>query len=115
VKRFGLPKTCILRKPREFLQVYQQGRRLKGNGFSLIFLANDLERSRLGISIHRMFRGSVRRNRTKRVVREVFRLHRDIFPPASDIVVTVAPHFRFLSYHAFRQAVAGLTCPDRAE
>lgn len=110
---FGLPKTCILRKPREFNQVYQQGRRLKGAGFSLIFHANDFGCSRLGISIHRMLRGAVRRNRIKRITREVFRLHRDIFPPASDIVVTIGPHFRFLTTESVRQAIAALNVADQ--
>jgi ribonuclease P protein component len=115
VTRFGLPKTCLLRRSRDFVQVYQQGRRLKGNGFSLIFLVNGYGCSRLGISIHRMLRGSVQRNRIKRIIREVFRLHRDTFPPASDIVVTVGPHFRLLTYDSFRQAMAGLALPDEAK
>lgn len=97
------------------MQVYQQGKRLKGNGFSLIFLANDHGCSRLGISIHRMLRGSVQRNRIKRIIREVFRLHRDTFPQASDIVVTVAPHFRLLTYDSFRQAMAGVILPEEAK
>jgi len=97
------------------MQVYQQGRRLKGSGFSLIFLANDTGCSRLGISIHRMLRGSVRRNRIKRIVREVFRMHRDIFPPASDIVVTIGPHFRLLTAESVRQGIVGLTVPDQVK
>lgn len=90
------------------MQVYQEGRRLKGKGFSLVFLANDLGYSRLGVSIHRMLRGSVQRNRIKRIIREVFRLHREAFPQASDIVVTVGPNFSLSTFDSFRQAMAGL-------
>ncbi len=93
MKRFGLPKTCLLRKTGEFNRVYRQGRRLHGRGFSLIYVANDLPWNRLGISVHRKTGGAVRRNRIKRIVRETFRLHRDIFPPSSDIVCTVRPDF----------------------
>jgi ribonuclease P protein component len=93
VKRFGLPKDSLLRKSREFAQVYRKGRRQQGSGFSLIVLANGLASSRLGISVHRLIRGAVRRNRIKRMFREVFRLHRDIFPHSCDIVVTVRPDF----------------------
>jgi ribonuclease P protein component len=93
VKRFGLPKDDLLRKSREFAQVYRKGRRLQGAGFSLLFLANNLTASRLGISVHRLIRGAVRRNRIKRMFREVFRLHRDVFPQSCDIVVTVRPDF----------------------
>ncbi|HBI14297.1 MAG TPA: ribonuclease P protein component [Desulfobulbaceae bacterium] len=93
MKRFGLPKDNLLRKSREFARVYREGRRLQGAGFSLIVLANNLASSRLGISVHRMVRGAVRRNRIKRMFREVFRLRRDEFPGFCDIVVTVRPDF----------------------
>ncbi|MHB8809558.1 MAG: ribonuclease P protein component [Desulfobulbaceae bacterium] len=93
MKRFGLPKESLLRKSREFAQVYRKGGRLPGAGFSLVFLANGLTASRLGISVHRLIRGAVHRNRIKRMFREVFRLHRDIFPQSCDVVVTVRPDF----------------------
>lgn len=108
MKRFGLPKESLLRKPHEFACVYKKGNRLKGKGFSLIFLANNLAHSRLGISVHRLIRGTVRRNRIKRIIREIFRLHRDIFPGASDIVFTVAPDFSLQKPEAVREAVACL-------
>jgi ribonuclease P protein component len=115
VKKFGLPKASLLRKPGEFRRVYQQGRRVKGTGFTLIFLAGNQPGSRLGISIHRMLRGAVRRNRIKRMVREVFRLNRDLFPRASDIVITVGPNFRLSTAGSVRKAVAGLTGRYQAE
>jgi ribonuclease P protein component len=108
VKKFGLPKESLLRKPYEYSRVYRKGNRLKGKGFSLIFLANDLSHSRLGISVHRLIRGAVHRNRIKRIVREVYRLHFDLFPKSCDIVFTVAPGFSLLKADAVREAVAGL-------
>lgn len=97
------------------MRVYQQGRRLKGAGFSLVFLAGDQPDSRIGISIHRMLRGAVRRNRIKRMIREVFRLNRDIFPQASDIVITVRPNFRLSTAGLIHQAVAELSVRYLAE
>lgn len=95
--------------------MYQHGKRLKGAGFSLIFFENAHECSRIGISIHRMLRGAVRRNRIKRIFREAFRLNRDVFPHKSDIVVTVAPHFRLTSVESIHQAVTGLSVRYRTE
>jgi len=109
MKRFGLPKTCLLRKTGEFNQVYRRGQRLRGNGFALIYLAGDQPESRLGISVHRKVGNAVRRNRIKRIVRETFRLHREIFPQSSDIVFTVRPEFSLDGMHEVRAAVAGLT------
>jgi ribonuclease P protein component len=82
---------------------------LRGSGFALIYLAGAGETSRLGISVHRKVGNAVRRNRIKRIVRETFRLHRDIFPGSSDIVFTVRPQFSVNGMPALRDAVAGVT------
>lgn len=100
--RCALPKDHLLRTTGEFQRVYRSGRRLRGEGYALIYLANTLDRNRLGISIHRKAGNAVRRNRIKRLIREVFRLHRDLFPPSADIVLAVRPGFaidRLLAMH----------------
>ncbi len=105
---FKLPKFDLLRKGREFDQVYRQGKRLHGSGFSLVFHGNSLGHSRLGISIHRQLRGVVRRNRIKRLVRESFRLHRELYPQQSDIVMTVRPDWSLSALAQVNETVAGL-------
>ncbi len=82
---------------------------MHGSGFSLIYLAGDQLWSRLGISVPRKVGNAVRRNRIKRIVRETFRLHREIFPRSSDIVITIRSEFSLKGLYAFRVAVAGLT------
>lgn len=109
MKRYRLPKSCFLKKTREFNQVYRRGQRLRGNGFALIYLSGDQPDNRLGISVHRKVGNAVHRNRIKRIVRETFRLHREIFPQSSDIVFTVRPEFSLDGMHAVRAAVSGLT------
>lgn len=44
-------------------------------------------RARLGLTVSRQVGNAVRRNRIKRLVREVFRQHRELFPERADIVV----------------------------
>ena len=109
MKQYGLPKFCLLRKTGEFNQVYRCGRRLRGSGFALIYVAGDQPESRLGISVHRKVGNAVRRNRIKRLVRETFRLHRDIFPRSSDIVFTIRPEFSLAGMRDVRDAVARLS------
>jgi len=81
---------------------------LKGEGFGLIFLANALEYNRLGISVHRKAGNAVRRNRIKRLIREVFRLHRDLFPLSADIVLAVRPEFAIDSLLDMRASLVRL-------
>ena len=108
MKRFKLPKACLLRKNGEFNRVYRQGRRLHGKGFSLIFATNAMEYNRLGISVQKKTGKAVDRNRIKRIIREAFRLHREIFPVKSDIVLTVRPGFSLCSPADILGAVTGL-------
>lgn len=109
VNGFGLPKERLLRKTQEFSRVYKGGSRLRGKGFSLVYLANNLTYSRLGISVHRRIRGAVRRNRIKRIIRENFRLHRELYPGSCDIVFTVAPGFPLHTADAVKEALVGLS------
>ena len=121
-----------LRKTGEFNRVYRNGARLYGKGFTLISLQNvqsgqnavhneqpypsgrsgrrfSESESRLGISVPRKVGNAVQRNRIKRIIREAFRLHRDIFPQRSDIVFAVRPGFPLTGMQAVRDAVALLT------
>ena len=73
-----LPKSALLRRPRQYRRVYAVGRRCYGPGVTLIFAANGRGENRLGISVSGI-KLAVRRNRIKRLIREYYRLHRD-FP-----------------------------------
>jgi ribonuclease P protein component len=106
LKSFALPKICLVRKGWEFEQVYKQGKRLHGVGFSLIYFLNDFGCNRLGISINGKIKGAVKRNRIKRIVRESFRLSRGSFPRDADIIFTVRPGFSLESPSAVSQAVS---------
>ncbi|MDJ0622777.1 MAG: ribonuclease P protein component [Desulfocapsaceae bacterium] len=111
MKKHGLPKTCLLRKNKEFEQVYKQGKRIHGDGFTLLYDNNQRGYSRLGISIHRQVKGAVRRNRIKRIIRESFRLDRDKYPLSADIVVAVKPAFSIDSPRDITRAVSLVYSP----
>jgi len=107
--QYKLPKTALLRKGREFDKVYKRGKRYSGNGFSLIFIPNELGFNRIGISIHRKLKGAVKRNRIKRIIRESFRLERLLYPECADIVFAVRPDFSMTSPTLISSSVALLT------
>ncbi len=109
MKRFGLPKSSLLRKKGQFDRVYQIGWRLHGPNFSLIYAPNDGLDNRLGISVPKKVGRAVLRNRIKRVIRETFRLKRSLFPAGCDIVITVRPGFDLCTLATFHEAVTRLT------
>ena len=92
MKPLSLPKTCLLRSPGEYKNVYTRGRRIRGDRFTIIYTPNGIDGNRLGISIHGI-KKAVRRNRIKRIIKEFFRLNRSFITPASDIVFAVRDGF----------------------
>lgn len=89
---FRLPRRHRLRGRRDFDRVY--GARVSRRQGPLILYAVPAEDAywRLGLSVSRRVGTAVRRNRIKRLLREVFRLHRHAWPAAYDLVIVVLPH-----------------------
>ena len=81
------PRTCRLTARRQFQTVYRDGCRVSSKSFTLFGLSNSLGYCRLGITATRKLGGAVRRNRIKRLMREVFRLNRTEVVGSVDIVV----------------------------
>ncbi len=92
MKTNTLPRENRLRKSSEFQKVYKKGQRLRGDNYSLILAPNTKNIGRLGISVHG-YKGAVKRNRIKRIIREFYRLNRSIIPASMDLVFTVRQGF----------------------
>lgn len=91
----GLPKEKRLAKRREFLRVYETGRKLFSRYAVLFFADNGLPHSRIGITATKKTGKANVRNRLKRWTREVYRRQRaplDLDRHALDIVVNVKPN-----------------------
>ncbi len=71
----------------------------------LVVLPQNRNGSRLGISVKHTVGPAVHRNRMKRIIRETFRLHRQIFPLSSDIVFVVRPQCPLNTVQAVQEAV----------
>ena len=74
-----------IRRRAEFRLVYDQGLRISGRYSTLFILANKLDVGRLGIAATKKLGGAVKRNRAKRLIREVFR--RNKIASGFDVVV----------------------------
>ena len=75
-----------LKKRYEFRQVQLSGRRIHTPHFLIVVQPNALHNTRLGITVTKKVGTAVERNRIKRVVREVFRRNRQLFPTSHDVV-----------------------------
>jgi len=88
----GLPANHFrphhrLRKPSEFRNVFNNGRKIITPTLILHALAPNQEASRLGMAVSRKVGKAVTRNRVRRRIREAFRLQHDHLPGSFDLVV----------------------------
>ncbi len=81
------PREARLLRRAEFDAVYREGRRRAGRQFTVFLRPNGLHRSRFGASVKRQLGTAVVRNRIRRRIREIVRLHRAEIPGGWDIVV----------------------------
>ena len=76
-----------VRRRRDFQQAYTGGVRLRGRYLTVFVLGTSLAGPRLGVTATRKLGGSVKRNRAKRLIREIFRANK----PARPVDVVVLP------------------------
>jgi len=86
-----LSRAERLRRRRDFERVYKEGRRLKLPYLKLVLAPNELGLRRLGLSVSRRFGKAVYRNRAKRLLRELFRRHKALFPASHDVIFIPKP------------------------
>jgi ribonuclease P protein component len=85
--RLHLPRAFRLLRRAEYDAVYREGRRRSSREFTLFLRPNGLDSSRFGWSIKKALGNAVRRNRIRRRLREILRLHRQEIAPGWDIVI----------------------------
>lgn len=99
----GLARADRIRRRSDFLRVQGQGRRVRTPHFLL--LVSPAEHGRLGVTVTKRVAGAVGRNRIKRLVREVFRRNRALFPRRAEVVVIARRGADALDYAAVRGEV----------
>jgi ribonuclease P protein component len=104
----GLPPERRLRRPAQFKEVYETGRRLGNEFFTANLHASAAGCARLGMSIAaRTLRRAVDRNRLRRLIRESFRAHQLALPPL-DMVIGVRAAVRTADNARLRGALEQL-------
>jgi len=80
----GFERSERLRRRSEFQHVYDRGIRVHGRYATVFLLPREQPGGRLGIAATRKLGSAVRRNRAKRLIREIFRRNK---APGFDLVV----------------------------
>ena len=71
----------------DFRRIYRRGRSAVSGGVVVYCLKNRQGMSRLGVTVSTKLGHAVVRNKVRRRLREIYRLHEDRFAPGYDIVV----------------------------
>lgn len=85
--RLTLPRDCRLLRRSDYDAVYSEGRRRSSKYFAIFLRPNNSDVSRFGWSVKKAVGNAVRRNRIRRRLREIVRLHRQEVGVGWDIVV----------------------------
>ncbi|MCG0275094.1 MAG: ribonuclease P protein component [Thermosediminibacteraceae bacterium] len=84
------------------MRVYKTGKRVGCPLFSMYARENNLEYSRLGVSISKKIGKSVVRNKIKRRIKEAFRTSLENIKKGYDIVISVKKEARNADYHEIK-------------
>ncbi len=82
-----MKKAVTLKENYEFRRVYQRGVSAVGGGMVIYCRKNKLGRNRLGITASVKIGNAVTRNRARRRLRELYRLHGDKLKRGYDIIL----------------------------
>ena len=104
----AFPKQYRLLRRLDFQRVYKQGQRRSASLCTVFYRPNGLAETRLGITVPRRLGTAVLRNRIKRRIREVFRLHRRELPGGWDIVLNPRPAVARVAYPALERELLRL-------
>lgn len=87
MKKEGFPESIRIKRKKEWQEVVKNGERLSGKNFSILRLRTEEEKAKFGIGIRSGIKGAVKRNRIKRVLREIVRKNKEKFSPGEKIIL----------------------------
>ena len=97
-----------LKKTDEFKKVYTCGRSYADRNIVVYVWKNGTDKNHLGISVSKKVGNSIVRHRFARLVREIYRLHENIFNSGLDIVVVARNSASSVGYIEIESALLHL-------
>ena len=100
--------TESLKKNSDFQLVFKKGKSKANKHFIMYILKNDTNKNFLGVSVSKKVGNSVVRHRVKRLLKESYRLHEDLFNSGLNIVVIARKGSDELDFHQTEQSLLHL-------
>ena len=97
-----------LKKNRDFQNVYKNGKSNANKYLVMYVLENQLDSNRLGISVSKKVGNSVIRHHLTRLIRESYRLNKEMFNSGLDIVVIARESAKDRKYKEIESALLHL-------
>ena len=97
-----------IKKTREFQKVYKRGKSFANLYLVMYILKNERSENRLGISVSKKVGNSVVRHRLTRLIRESYRLNKDLFIKGIDIVIVARTGAKDIDYSKVENALLHL-------
>ena len=94
-----------LKKNQDFQYLYKNGKSYANRYLVMYVLENQSDKNRIGISVSKKVGNSVIRHRIKRLIKESYRLHEDMFNSVLDIVVIARATAKDKNYEAIESAL----------
>lgn len=103
---FALTKKERLLNRTDFVNLNRSGKRYHTRHFLVILKKRGLGITRLGVTVSKKTGNAVKRNRTKRLIREFFRLNKAYLPQGYDIVVAAKKDASYLDLRKTKKELA---------
>jgi len=90
-KNLSLTREERLRKRKEILNAFRFSRQVSCKGIKLLFKENKLNRNRILAVTRKGYKGAVKRNRQKRIIKEIYRNMKNNIKTGFDLIFIIFP------------------------
>lgn len=101
--------TVSIKRNHEFQRLYAKGKNTASPYLAVYWRKNRLGANRLGLTVGKKVGGAVVRNRVRRRIREIYRLHERELTTGCDLVIVARVKAAFSSYQQLENSFLALT------
>lgn len=105
---FSLPRSSRIRQNRDYRRIYRQGKRFSNRAGLLYLVKSRRSEVRIGFVATKKIGHAFARNRAKRLMKEVYRLHRHELSSHYEAILLASPFLTGATYQKAEKAILAL-------